>query len=256
MPPHRGGITNRGVTEFHLNPRHDPDALATDFAAASRLQIADFFRHDGAMALFRELVASREWALAVNRGEEVSDFRSDEVAGWPQAQRHALDAAVVAGGREGFQFRYETIRLPEYGSGLKQEPPPALRELIDFLNRPEMIDFFRTLTGTAEIDFVDGHASRYGDGHFLTSHDDRNDDMSRRAAYVLNLTPQWRPDWGGILQFYDERANVVRGFTPAFNTLNIFTVPQPHSVSWVTPLAAAPRYAVTGWLRKGRPGAV
>jgi Rps23 Pro-64 3,4-dihydroxylase Tpa1-like proline 4-hydroxylase len=243
------GDSNRAVTEFHLNPCHDAAALAGDFAAASRLQISDFLRHDGAMTLFRELMASREWALAVNKGEEVSDFRADEVASWPQEKRDALDAAVVAGGRQGFQFRYETIRLPEYGSGLKQDPPAALRDLIDFLNRPELIHFFRTLTGIAEIDFVDGHASRYSDGHFLTSHDDRNDDMSRRAAYVVNLTPQWRPDWGGILQFYDERANVVRGFTPAFNTLNIFAVPQPHSVSWVTPLAGAQRYAVTGWLR-------
>ena len=244
-----GRTTTRLVTEYHLDPRHDDAALAPAFAEASRLQLAHFLRHDGAMALFRELMASREWALAVNKGEEVSDFRSDEVAAWPQEKRDALDAAVVAGGRQGFQFRYETIRLPEYGSGLKQDPPAALRDLIDFLNRPELIHFFRTLTGIADIDFADGHASRYSDGHFLTSHDDRNDDMSRRAAYVVNLTPQWRPDWGGILQFYDERANVVRGFTPAFNTLNIFAVPQPHSVSWVTPLAAAPRYAVTGWLR-------
>ena len=249
MSVREGDTTNRRVTEYHLNPRHDAAALAPDFAAASRLQLTDFLRHDGAMALFRELMASPEWALAVNKGEEVSDFRADEMAAWPAGQREALDAAVVAGGRQGFQFRYETIRLPEYGSGLKQDPPPALRGLVDFLNRPEMIDFFRTLTGIAEIDFADGHASRYSEGHFLTSHDDRNDDMSRRAAYVVNLTPQWRPDWGGILQFYDERANVVRGFTPAFNTLNIFAVPQPHSVSWVTPLAVAPRYAVTGWLR-------
>jgi Rps23 Pro-64 3,4-dihydroxylase Tpa1-like proline 4-hydroxylase len=79
--------------------------------------------------------------------------------------------------------------------------------------------------------------------------------MGRRAAYVLNLTPEWRPDWGGLLQFYDAMGNVSRAFTPGFNVLNIFRVPQPHSVSWVTPLAAAPRYAVTGWLRAAAPGA-
>ena len=59
---------------------------------------------------------------------------------------------------------------------------------------------------------------------------------------------------GGLLLFYDSRGNVVRGYTPGFNMLNIFKVPQPHSVSWVTPLAANPRYAVTGWLRAGKPG--
>jgi len=66
---------------------------------------------------------------------------------------------------------------------------------------------------------------------------------------VLNLTPDWRPDWGGLLQFFDKRGDVFRAFTPRFNVLNLFRVPQPHNVSWVTPLAGAPRYAVTGWMR-------
>jgi len=43
--------------------------------------------------------------------------------------------------------------------------------------------------------------------------------------------------------------NVTRAFTPGFNILNLFRVPQPHSVSWVNDLAPSPRYAVTGWLR-------
>jgi Rps23 Pro-64 3,4-dihydroxylase Tpa1-like proline 4-hydroxylase len=35
--------------------------------------------------------------------------------------------------------------------------------------------------------------------------------------------------------------------------LNIFAVPQPHSVTIVAPFAAAARYSVTGWLRMKRP---
>jgi SM-20-related protein len=37
---------------------------------------------------------------------------------------------------------------------------------------------------------------------------------------------------------------------PSFNTLDLFAVPQRHSVSIVTPSAQHRRYAVTGWLRK------
>jgi Rps23 Pro-64 3,4-dihydroxylase Tpa1-like proline 4-hydroxylase len=36
---------------------------------------------------------------------------------------------------------------------------------------------------------------------------------------------------------------------PKFNTLDLFAVPQQHSVSMVTPAAPVRRYAVTGWLR-------
>ena len=237
------------MASFVLQPGLDVDRLAAAFRQEGRLQIVNFLRHDGALALFRQLAESREWRLAINRGAEVTDFDPAEMEHWPAEQRAELDRRVVEGGRAGFQFRYETIRLPEYGTGAAQVPPPLLAEFVAFLCSPEAIEFLRTLTGRADIAFADGHASRYHEGAFLSAHDDSNVGMGRLAAYVLNLTPQWRPDWGGILQFYDERANVVRGFTPAFNTLNIFAVPQPHSVSWVTPLAGAPRYAVTGWLR-------
>ncbi|HEX8641585.1 MAG TPA: 2OG-Fe(II) oxygenase family protein [Allosphingosinicella sp.] len=239
------------MVSFALRPGLDAAALAAEFAADGRMQILNFLRHDGAIALFRELVDSKAWRLALNKGEEVLDHAEAETATWPAERRAELERAVVAGGRHGFQFRYDTIRLPEYGSGWEEGTAPLLRAFSDFLCSGAMIEFMRTLTGFADVTFADAHASRYRDGHFLTAHDDLNQGMGRRAAYVLNLTPQWRPDWGGILQFYDERGNVVRGFTPAFNTLNIFRVPQPHSVSWVTPLAGAPRYAVTGWLRTG-----
>jgi Rps23 Pro-64 3,4-dihydroxylase Tpa1-like proline 4-hydroxylase len=237
------------MTSFVLRPGLDITPLAETFRRDGRVQIVDFLRHDSALALFRQLVETREWRLAINDGEKIEDFDLKEVAAWSEAERAALDRRVVESGRHQFQFRYETIRLPEYGTGTNQVPPPLLAAFVDFLSSPEMVDFMRDLTGIAEVALADGHASRYQAGHFLTAHDDSNVDMGRRAAYVLNLTPQWRPDWGGQLQFYDERANIVRGFTPSFNTLNLFRVPQPHNVAWVTPLAGAPRYAVTGWLR-------
>lgn len=238
------------MTRFALQDGHDAAALAEAFAAGEgRLQIPGFLTHNGAMALLRELAESKAWRLAVNAGEQVADHDPAEIAAWPAEKQAALDQAVVRGGRGGFQFRYETIRLPEYGTGTAQEAPPLLRAFTDFLSSPETIGFLRALTGIGDIAFADGHASRYRPGHFLTAHDDSNVDMGRRAAYVLNLTPQWRPDYGGLLQFYDTRGNVVRGFTPGFNLFNLFSVPQPHSVSWVTPLAPEPRYAITGWLR-------
>ena len=38
---------------------------------------------------------------------------------------------------------------------------------------------------------------------------------------------------------------------PTFNALNLFAVPQLHSVSFVPPFAGALRFSVTGWLRAG-----
>lgn len=239
------------MTQFALNEALDPAALAGAYRAEGRLQITDFLRHDGAMALLRALAESKAWRLTANQGEATVDYDLAEVAAWPAERRAAFDRQVTESGRHGFQFRYETIRLPGYGAPEDAEAPPLLGGFIDFLCSEAVIAFMRTLTGADEIGFADGHASRYTAGHFLTAHDDSREGADRRAAYVLNLTPIWRPDWGGFLQFYDGRGNIERGFMPGFNQLNLFRVPQPHSVGWVTPLAGAPRHAVTGWLRAG-----
>ena len=207
-----------------------------------RLQIKGFLSEASARVLHDALAKSTEWRLTVNRGEEIRHFSLDDLSAWTAEQHALLERAVAFGGRFGFQFRYDVIRLESTSIG-------SLLGFRDFMSSPEVVELMQAITGDDDIAFADAHASRYRPGHFLTAHDDQMESMGRKAAYVLNLTPEWRPDWGGLLQFYDGSGNVSRAFTPAFNVLNLFRVPQTHSVSWVTPIAAAPRYAVTGWMR-------
>ena len=70
---------------------------------------------------------------------------------------------------------------------------------------------------------------------------------------MLNVSPVWRAEWGGLLMFLDEAGDVTETFTPAAGTLNVFRVPQSHAVSMVAPFAAAPRYSITGWWRVNPP---
>ena len=64
------------------------------------------------------------------------------------------------------------------------------------------------------------------------------------------MTPEWRPDWGGALQFYNEsRDKIVDEYLPTFNALNLFRVPMWHSVTQVTPFGDM-RYAISGWLER------
>jgi len=96
---------------------------------------------------------------------------------------------------------------------------------------------------------VDGQATQYLPGHFLTSHDDAVAGKNRVAAYVLSLTPGWRIEWGGLLQFHDGDGDVGLALAPRFNAMHLLRVPQVHSVSFVAPYAGTPRVSVTGWLR-------
>jgi Rps23 Pro-64 3,4-dihydroxylase Tpa1-like proline 4-hydroxylase len=124
-----------------------------------------------------------------------------------------------------------------------------LVQFASFMSSPDVVALLRRITDKPAIAFADAQATAYGPGHFLTAHDDEIAGKERHAAYVFNLTPVWRVDWGGLLLFHGVDGHIDRGFAPSFNALNIFAVPQPHSVSMVAPYAANRRYSITGWLR-------
>ena len=87
-------------------------------------------------------------------------------------------------------------------------------------------------------------ASVYEPGHFLATH---TDDKRGDVAFVINLTKDWRPEYGGV--FHCEGEYIV----PKFNSLMIMTLPnggRPHFVSEVSQRAPHPRIAVSGWFKE------
>ena len=50
--------------------------------------------------------------------------------------------------------------------------------------------------------------------------------------------------------FHDADGHVSEAYAPTFNALNIFRVPQLHSVTQVASFAGGPRLSVTGWIRE------
>lgn len=217
------------------------------------MQIPDFLHPDAAEHLHRSLKSRSDWRLVLNQGEKSFDLDRTQQAALSDEQREQLQRAVHAEARYGFQFLFENIRVPDDEEARARLDDP-LHAFASFLSSGEVRAFLRKITGAAAIDFADAQATAYSPGHFLTAHDDEVPGKHRHAAYVFNLNPVWRTDWGGLLLFHGSDGNVDGGFTPSFNVLNLFAVPQAHSVSIVAPFAASRRYSVTGWLRsRGEP---
>ena len=236
---------------FRLNPALEVEQLRASFAERGRVQVADFLAPEGAAALLGELRARRDWRQVVNSGGNVYDLDRATRALMSPNDAAALDEAVYAGARTGFQHRYESIRVPD-GEEQRLASADPLAAFASFMSTGEARRFLRLVTGSEEIDFADAQATAYAPGDFLTGHDDAVDGKGRVAAYVLSLTAGWRVEWGGILLFHDDHGLSIDGFVPRFNTLNLFAVPQVHSVSIVSRAAPCRRYSVTGWLRTSR----
>jgi len=237
--------------KFALHPGLDPSALAQRFASAGRLRIQPFLSESTAVALHEHLRAREDWRQVVNSGDKVFELDRAVRAAMSAEQRQALDQAVANGAREGFQYRYESIRLEDGNASM---PAEGLNGFTRWLSTGEARALLRTVTGFADVDFADGQATAYSPGDFLTGHDDDVVGKHRRAAYVLGLTPTWRLEWGGLLLFHGADGS-ASGWMPSFNSIDIFAVPQIHSVSLVSPAAAFRRYSITGWLRSDANGA-
>lgn len=234
-------------------PRQDVEELASRFAREGHVRIPGILADDVALELHRHLRARQDWKQVLTTGSGFAELDRTTRAALSPEQARALDEAVYAQARTGFQYRYESIRVPDSAAERDRSDDP-LSALATALSTGRFRDLLRKVTGFDDIAFADAQATAFSPGDFLTGHDDEVSGKRRRAAYVLNLTPTWRLEWGGLLLFHDRDGNVESGLTPAFNVLNIFAVPVMHSVSEVTRAAPYRRYSVTGWLRTGEQG--
>jgi Rps23 Pro-64 3,4-dihydroxylase Tpa1-like proline 4-hydroxylase len=227
-----------------LNPLLDRARLAAEFAAHGHVQIAQVLTRGTAQRLHACLTEETPFRLISNDGDRQLDFSAPTPA---ERQDHTR-AAWRRVGIDAFQYLYEQHILTLEGEAYA-DPRHFLATVTAFLNGRDFLDLARDVTGLSDIAFADGQASLYRSGHFLTSHGDEAKGANRRAAYVLSLTPRWRAEWGGLLEFIGEDGHIAAGYVPNFNSLRLFRVPINHHVSCVAPFAMAGRYSITGWLR-------
>jgi SM-20-related protein len=233
---------------LEINPDLDVEKLRNDFRKNDRLHILDFLREDCAEHLHKCLAEELPWDIGFMRGNEVKVASAPSYDNLPSQKKAELLQEIMASARTDFQFFYDSYRLDvalEAGTG----DHFYVHRFYEFLNSEPLLTFMRKITGMKAMACADAHATRFKPSSFLTEHNDYDIRTGRLCAYVMNLTPQWRPDWGGILNFYDKDNNVIEGYTPRWNTINLLRVPQSHSVSYVPPFAGAHRYSVTGWFR-------
>lgn len=238
--------------DIALAPHHDLAAYAARYAATGRVHVPRLLREEDARRLHDALAQRTPWELVIihNGPRQMTLGQWDAI---PAPQKAAMEASFAEGARVPgrFQARFLTAHLSMDGEAFTG-PVPELASLSRFLNGEAFLNFSRAITGDAAIRLVDAHASCYRAGDFLHRHHDHIDDSrtERVAAYVLNLTPVWSAEWGGLLNFLGSDGHVSEAFTPAWNAINFLKVPQGHFVSAVAGYVTAPRLAVTGWVRR------
>ena len=215
----------------------------------------DVLNEQSAREIQSLLAGGTPWGLATRGGDSpktpAQSFSQADMRapGGVERVNAAANAAAQASAKGDYAFRYAHFSLVEaVQQGWNPGGPHEL--LLEHLNAEPMMDLVREITGFPELVKADGQATLFGPQHYLGRHTDSHVMEGWKVAYVLNFAREgWHPDWGGYLLFLDEDGDVIEGFRPRFNALNMFAVPQSHLVSFVAPFAPAGRMAITGWFR-------
>lgn len=231
-----------------LNPALDLAAARAALQREGIVQIESYLPAQSADALHHCLDRQLAWDLAYSERSAGRVIKAADLARMSPADvRKAVDPAFVRQ-PDGFSFIYNTFRVIEaWQSGAQSGHP--LYAFAEALHAPAYLEAMRALTGRVRIQRLDVLAARYLPGHFLTPHDDVHEHEGREVAWILNLTREWQPEWGGLLHVMDDaRRKVTHTFVPAYNSMVLFYPPRWHFVSQVANFARLPRYTLTGWM--------
>jgi SM-20-related protein len=235
-----------------INPGLDRPGLAEEFARNGRLQVRDVLTVESANKVKNLLEHDTRWLVSWCAGNSGPRYISpDQLATMSRNDIVAIERTIAeAGERTEFCYLYHSYPLDQ--AFIEQWHPGSLHEqLRDELRSEPFASLLRDVTGHPEIVGADGYATHFGPGHFLSAHTDEGSRWRRVVAFVLNFTfAGWNPDFGGYLTFYDANGDADLALMPKFNSLNLFDVPQLHSVTRVAPFAPAGRAAISGWARE------
>ena len=235
-----------------VNSHLDYASLSEEFSREGRVQVKEFLDPEAAGNLSDILQHHTPWGLAwrAQDGEPCSTRREALLAMTPK-QHAERDSSILETMRLAGGYAFQFASYPMLDAYLQRWTPDSVHDLIlEHLNDTPFLNAIRAISGIATLRKADAQATLYAPGHFLAEHNDSHVAEGWRLAYVLNLCPvEWRPDWGGYLNFLNDDGDIVCGWKPRFNCLNLFSVPQKHNVSFVPPFAPIGRFAITGWVR-------
>jgi Rps23 Pro-64 3,4-dihydroxylase Tpa1-like proline 4-hydroxylase len=231
-----------------LNPGLDIEAAKAEFAFKRRVHIPAFLDPDSAETIHNCLMTETPWGFAYMDGTDPRIMHRRELEGLTRARTDRVAKTITSQASQGqLSFGYFCYPMQEavaqgWNEGL------ALHEVLSFLGSEQILAMIRSISGKAGLARAEAQAVLYSHQHFLTVNEGTSG-SSDKIAFMLNMTKDWREDWGGYLQFYNKSGDILQGFKPDYNSLILFAVPQRHSISYVPPYAKIGRIAITGWFR-------
>jgi len=228
-----------------LSKKLDTKKLAKAFKETGRLQIPDFLEPKAAEEVFSALTLKTPWQITYNEGKRAKwlDPKDVEVK-IGRRIREMTNMIFESAAKGDFQYVRNARLLKENQTGMRPLEQ-TLVDAYDFLTGKEILGLIKAVTGAA-VKRADAEAHWYQNDHFQSRGDGRETGGKPLVGFSLNMARDWLAEWGGNTFFYGKGGDIEEVFVPAFNTLEIFSIPASHSIGLVAPFAQKFRVSITG----------
>lgn len=225
------------------------DLYAKMFNEHGYATIDNFWTDEFAESVYVQLQRETKWDIATLREGRAFVAGLDEFhQQTPEFKNAFLSELLTYANKNDFQYLYEFLRL----AGADKKPITGYEDLIKLLSNKDYQSILCRLTSLQKTTELDAQLTKYASGYFLKKHCDTRlgDGQQRHAAIIINLTKDWSPDYGGLLNLQNEKGDIVATLTPRFNSLTLLSIPFDHFVSQVATYVDKNRYCLIGWLWK------
>jgi Rps23 Pro-64 3,4-dihydroxylase Tpa1-like proline 4-hydroxylase len=170
--------------------------------------------------------------------------------------RAAREEISQTRGVKGRYSDHNQIKQLIEGNALVTSSPPNIRKVFTALNSPEFVKFLQELSSIenlyADDTFRGGGIHHIPPGgklgiHLDFSRPEWNRDTFRRCNVLLYINDDWKDEWGGHLELWDDSVRnggkCINKISPEFNTLAIFGTKKTSWHGHPYPLACPPNRA-------------
>jgi SM-20-related protein len=244
------------LAPLELSAALGTSGMSSNFKKRFASHIENVLSPTSALALYEHVAQEVEWRSFLVAKETMFAGGEEHHGVYPPELEKEMSGCAYEGAASGFACFYDANRLfeediPSDACMENVAQTPFFLRLNDFVNSQEFLDFMRSVTGLQRIGRAAIRATRFRSGHFEMFHasTQSGDRTGKRvASFNINLTPEWKPEWGGLLEFRRQYAGTIEAFVPTFNSLDIVAFPMGYWISSVAPFAGTARLAISGRL--------
>jgi Rps23 Pro-64 3,4-dihydroxylase Tpa1-like proline 4-hydroxylase len=214
--------------------------LTQEFSLNKKVQISQILPVEQTAAIYQFLHRDVTFDQAFTLNNKAALLSKDSLNRMTRSEFDSLLRDVYDNASKGIGYWYGRAAESDMSSSV-------LGDFNLWLKSKKVVDFIKQVTGQLDICDCVIQYTRYVAGDFLTRHKDIGAEGTRKIAFVFHFSPNWHPDWGGLLQFYHPSGQPKDAWAPEFGSLHLFDTQHIHAVTTISPFAPAARYTISGW---------